>query len=412
MDKAALREYVERASSTVDSSPDLSGRNTDLRLVQPFLDALGWDVHGGDVRAEYDTGAGVVDYALLTDDRPAVLVDAVALETTASVDDVDALAGAMRAAGVDWGLVTDGHRYAFLAAGGAGIERVECTLAGLPDRHAVVSHYTRGAADDRVPESADRRRDGADALAGDREAVVADLTDRLVEATDPTLRSELVDATAAFVADLVTVMGDGKRPVPAGPTAADVPTDDADADEATVPADDESAAVDDGATDESTGSLGGTADAAIADGTVTAGNATDSSSGRDELQGDNGGGLISRRTSTDRQYVARFFDGRSSVGAIGHADPDEAMAQAVRYLNDRHALVNRLSLPWGPDDDRAVLAREPTHPDGTPMTDAVGLGDGVYLCAEFNDDGRRTVVSELAGRAGLRVMFQGDWAEA
>jgi len=398
MTEPDLGAFLERARASVAESDDLSVRNTELRLVQPFLAALGWDVHGPAVTAGVAVAADrdPVNYALSVDDRPAVFVDVVPCEDPLREADADHLAAALDAAGVSHGILTNGRSFVFLA----GDDRHQCRLDELPDRTDAVGMYTRSAAASRVKAAAERRA-AAERIAAQRGAVTDDLTERLVAAADGAAAADLAAAVDEFVDDLLaSLAADSTESIAReGATASTAAARES---EATGADTDDSDRVSDEGTDGAsdggdTAAAKGTEEGEEADGGVEA----DGASGDGESGGD------------ATEYVVRFFDGRTSVGAVGTDTPAGTTAAAVEYLNERHALDAGISLPWRPDaaDDegRAVLAHDPVHPNGRPMRESEPLSNGTYLLATLDVPSARSVVEELAGEAGLRAMFQGDW---
>jgi hypothetical protein len=395
-----LRAYVERARSAIVESDDLSLRNTELRLVQPFLDALGWDVRRPEVEADVavPSDRGPVEYALRVDGRPAVFVDVRPCEAPLREADIDRLDAALDAAGVDWGILTNGRSFVFLARDGEETERLQCRLDELPDYEDAVSMYTKAAADSRPGPAADRRA-AAERIAERRSAVAEAITETLVAAADGAAVADIADIADEFVDDLIVTLGDG-----------DVTEDSVDAP----------------ATDESATEASGEADGAVNDETATetGGDASDranrtgtaSTASDSPTAGSDGRGVDVPETTSqtdDGQFVVRFFDGRTSVGAIGTGDHVGTTASAIEHLVDQYALDSRLSLPWRPDDSddegRAVLARRPVHPDGTEMRSYRRLSNDYCLLGTLDVDSAKTVVGELAAQTGMRVMFQGDW---
>ncbi|WP_121822751.1 ICP22 family protein [Halostella salina] len=395
-----LEAFVERARASVAGSDDLSVRNTELRLVQPFLAALGWDVHGQEMTAGVTVEADrdPVNYALAVDGRPAVFVDVVACEDPLREADADRLAAALDAAGVSHGVLTNGRSFVFLARGD---DRLQCRLDELPDRTDAVAMYSRAAAASRVGDEAERRT-AAERIAAQRGPVADDVTARLVAAADGAAADDIAAAVDEFLDDLTAAWGDdapdGSPSDQDGGSRDDSGPPDVNADRPKASAPEP---VDEPAEE-------------------TREDGPEESDGDDEGQGPDDDGETTAPDSTEEadddgagEYVVRFFDGRTSVGAIGTDTPIGATAAAVEYLIEQHALDAGLSLPWRPDaaddDGRAVLAHDPVHPNGTPMRAAEPLSNGSHLLATLDAPSARTVVEELAGEAGLRTMFQGDW---
>jgi hypothetical protein len=389
MNSDELRAYVERSRDLVESSPGLSERNTQLRLVQPLLTALGWELH--QVAADYRLDAGdrqvAVDFALLCDGAPAVVI-----ETTACADDLERdqaarLGRILLDGGVDRGLLTNGREFVFVAATRNGLERFECRLADLTDNHDAVAEYSRRATERRRDEVAKRRRDAAAALADVREDVVEDLTDRLVETTGDAVAESVREETGRFVDALIESFGGA-------------------AETSAVEGDPESAA----------GSAPGTdTDSAPDENTRESeqernGDASDDREHVDEVSvrqerdvpDDALGGAVA---ADGQQYVVRFFGGRSSVWAVGHARAAMTTAQAIEYLLQRGSLETSLATPWGPDDEHALL-RDERIPNAS-----IELSNGMHLDAGVPVGVAREAIETLADQAGLRAMFQDAWSD-
>jgi len=421
-----LDRLVEAVQATLSAEGDLSAANTDLRVVLPLLKTLGWDVHGPEVVADYAVpGAAdgdetvTVDYALVLDGRPTALVVTAGTGTDLDADHGRRLGAALTAAGVDRGLVTNGRSFVFVAVEDD-LQRVRCSLAELPEQESLLSLYTKAAARRRRRQrrAQDRRRT-AERLRDRREATVERVAEALADGVDHPIADELAAVAADFVDATTEALADGahprdglgpdaagsdpdpetapsgESPVPHSPPDEDVTTTDTDGDAAgdgSVPAPD---AGSDGADD---------AGQAASDGGAT-------SRDRDPREE---AAPMARNTGAD-EYVARFFDEHSSVGAVGTATSAGAVAQTVQYLVEQHALDNRLDLPWAPEDgdaldpSTAVVNREPVHPDGDRMVSPRQIANGYHVETAMDTDAARAVVESLAKLSGLRVMFQGEW---
>jgi len=72
MQRDEIEEYVQRCQQLIESSPQMDEENTKVKLVQPFLELLGWDLYSTEVALEYTipmaSGNTHVDYALLVGD--------------------------------------------------------------------------------------------------------------------------------------------------------------------------------------------------------------------------------------------------------------------------------------------------------------------------------------------------------
>jgi hypothetical protein len=109
VERDAVAEYVADVRATLEESPSMSARTAELRVTQPLLELLGWDLQGGAVAAGYRTEGEAVSFALQPGERPRALVETVAPADELAPDDVDRLLAAMRAEGIGRALLLDGH---------------------------------------------------------------------------------------------------------------------------------------------------------------------------------------------------------------------------------------------------------------------------------------------------------------
>ena len=124
-----LAPILEKVIGTLRSGDLQREEDVKLAVILPILRALGWDETDLSIRAEYPTGPGRVDYALLSDSRPQVFVEA----KRRGALDVRAEAQLFRYAnnrGVPLLLLTDGYRWDFYLsmADGPPEERRFCSL--------------------------------------------------------------------------------------------------------------------------------------------------------------------------------------------------------------------------------------------------------------------------------------------
>lgn len=431
MKEGDLDEFVSRAQSALERSPSMDASATKLRVVLPFLKTLGWDVHGPDVVPEYSVdapdGAVTVDFALRLDGTPVAFVVADGAGSDLTPEEGKRLAAAMRAGGVEWGMATNGHAYAFLTLDGGEARRSGCDLAALPENRAVVREFTRAAAVERREERArERRRSAVEDLAEDRPTLVDAVRTALLDASDDPgpVEPELATASEAFVDGVIAALDAGDHP--ATFAEGDLPGTDGDpaaTDAAADPAGEGPATgSNDAATEPEgerppTGSDEGTTreDEANSEDETTV-TSDEETAGGSDAEASAGGrrespGIVNRSNEgrSDSEFVVRFFNGRSSVGAVGHSTHAGAMAQAIEYMVEQRALDNRLDLPWGGADGRAIVNYEPVHPDGSEMDASTQLSNGYHVDTTVDVSVSRAVVEELAENSGLRVMFRGDW---
>jgi hypothetical protein len=53
MDGEAVRNYVDQSQTLLEASPQMDEENTKVKLIQPFVDLLGWNFHSTEVQLEY-----------------------------------------------------------------------------------------------------------------------------------------------------------------------------------------------------------------------------------------------------------------------------------------------------------------------------------------------------------------------
>lgn len=119
MNVGEVEEFVQRSQQLIEASPQMAEETTKVRLIQPFLELLGWDLYSTEVEPEYTvpmaTGSTHVDYALLIGDSPVVFVEVKPLRTDLSDGNVTQLRSYMRQElDVDWGILTNGSVFEVL----------------------------------------------------------------------------------------------------------------------------------------------------------------------------------------------------------------------------------------------------------------------------------------------------------
>ena len=88
--------------------------NTRRKLIDPLLELLGWDISSSEVILEYPIKIGSrtinVDFALSTDGKPSVFVEAKSFSTSLSEDYSDQIISYCRVEGVRWAGLTNGRQ--------------------------------------------------------------------------------------------------------------------------------------------------------------------------------------------------------------------------------------------------------------------------------------------------------------
>ncbi|MFC4543713.1 hypothetical protein ACFO5R_17440 [Halosolutus amylolyticus] len=404
-----LRSFATRYRALVDSSPPTSRRETRAWLVDPLLETLGWDVHADSCLAGRVVDGTRFEYVCTIDAIPALFVAVEPFAESLERDRASAICQTMAWTGIDRTIYTNGRRLVLLA-GSSDVDQFSCRLAAIDDYESSLTHFTI----DRLGRRLERhsRDHVARRLALDRSSLVDSIVDDLVAVSGSTYENEFESATDRFIERLVASFASETTALPAAdgsdidagvsiqftdpvagrddpPQSGDVP-----ADESTGTTQADAAAADDRAGSDDADDRAGTR-------AGEAGGDTDGSTDDDSDGDDNGG------TDGDDEYVVRFFNDRGSIGAIGHSTPERALVYAAEYCFDRG--LSGVDLPWGPDEGETVLNDRPVHSDGTPMTAAAQLSNGLYLNTGGSVDDRAARVSALASRSGLRAMLTGDW---
>lgn len=112
-------------------------------------------------------------------------------------------------------------------------------------------------------------------------------------------------------------------------------------------------------------------------------------------------------TDADGSYVARFFGGSSSVGAVGTASPRSTTVGVVRYLLENQNLRRSVTFPWEVETGTAVVAEQ--RPSEAWIALEHPSAADVYVRPIDDPSTAKAAIEGLAEAVGLRVMFQGDW---
>lgn len=115
MSERDIESYIERSKSLLEEAPQIGEENTKVKLVQPLIELLGWEVYSSEVDLEYPMqigrGNAGADYALQLEGAPVVFIEAKASDSALNDSDRRQLASYMRQKGVDWGLLTNGNQF-------------------------------------------------------------------------------------------------------------------------------------------------------------------------------------------------------------------------------------------------------------------------------------------------------------
>ncbi len=401
-----LREFLARTRTLVDTAPPSTRQETRAWLVDPLLETLGWDIHAESCRTDTTVDGSHFEYVCTIESIPALFVAIEPYSDSLDRERASAICQTMAWTGIDRAIYTNGRQLLFLA-GTSDVEQFSCPLTAIDDHEQSVEHYTNARLSRRLERHS--RHHVARQFAVERPALAEAIVDHLTAVGGPTYETEFESATDRFLEGLVASFAtdDGVRPG----------VDDSKAETGISVQFRESVGTDSQPDETGLGDANGPAlpeedsvtrsrERSPADG-EEAERAASPDAADDETSPD------STPKSDDGEYVVRFFNDRTSIGAIGHGSPEQALVHAAEYCFDRG--LSGVTVPW-PDTDESVddsdgtiLNENPTHADGRPMAAAEQLSNGLYLNTTGDAADHAARVEALASRAGLRAMVTGDW---
>ncbi len=108
-------DWWQRVWSALQGDSDLPEEATKQRIIEPTLAYLGWDLYGTEVQREYPVDEGgrdeAVDYGLLDEGRPLVLVEAKRLKSLLGEKEARKVLGYARLEETRWCVLTNGRRW-------------------------------------------------------------------------------------------------------------------------------------------------------------------------------------------------------------------------------------------------------------------------------------------------------------
>lgn len=370
MDRSAIDEYIRRCQQLIESSPQMDEENTKVKLVQPFLELLGWDLYSTEVTLEYTipmaSGSTHVDYALLVGDSPVVFVEAKPARSTLTDNEVKQLQSYMRQElDVDWGILTNGKSFEVLTKdrhwnGGEEVSVVQFNLDDLTENPDVLELLTkdsiRSGKSDEIAEQVAQTNRAIRNLQENEDSVTESVTEAVKNEIGE-ITIDLEEQSREFVQNLVSVLreqrhfvSDKSKKDPDSPPIPQINTPDENADVEV-----------------------------------------------EQRQG----------------YVIQFSD--STVIPKGstevHTQQKKNMGAAVDYLIEEYGLVDEVEIPHFPPRARknCSINNEPVHPNGEEMRGAYELTNGYFLHTSLNTRGKKTRLRDLAEQVGLSVEFLCQW---
>ena len=112
LDIYKVNDFVRSTKKFAQTDMMSSEANTKKKIVEPLLELLGWDMRSNEVRLEYPVRIGTkpnyVDYALILERKPVVLVEAKAFDVILTSDHSRQIISYGRVEDVQWVVLTNG----------------------------------------------------------------------------------------------------------------------------------------------------------------------------------------------------------------------------------------------------------------------------------------------------------------
>jgi predicted type IV restriction endonuclease len=352
-----VEEYLDRSTSLIDSAPQMGEENTKVKLIQPLIELLGWDLFSSEVELEYPIQIGQgharADYALLLDGSPVVFIEAKGCDTTLSEKNRRQLGSYMRQKGADWGLLTNGHSFDILRREEESSIPKEVSLATFPIEELRANWNVLRLLSRNLIESGEARDGGRDIIIRNRaigelqsgkEEISNEVAQVVVDRVGDELTQEIEIESKAFVDNLIQIIRHDRKTT--GP--------------------DEPIPVSNGSTS-------------------------------DEIK---------------NRYVTSLHQDGTEVW-VGSADSQaDAMAGVMTALIEDHGLTNELDLPYIPGQKKAILNTEPKHPTGEEMRLYRQIADGYFLYVALDKGSKTRYVNQFAEYCGLTVEYNGTWEDS
>lgn len=215
-----LEEYVDRSTSLIENSPQMGEENTKVKLIQPLIELLGWDVYSADVELEYPMQIGRgntrADYALQLEGAPVVFIEAKGCDSTLSDSDKSQLTSYMRQKGVDWGLLTNGRTFEILKRRNESDRPDEVSLAEF-DLDELNSNWSvmkllskelvRSGEADTIAHRIEARKRAVRRLKSDKEDVAERVAKLVIDEVGDELAQEIESESKEFVDGLIDSLG-------------------------------------------------------------------------------------------------------------------------------------------------------------------------------------------------------------
>lgn len=231
MDQDSLSRYVERSQDLIKNSPQMDEQNTRRKIIEPFLEILGWDMLTKEVELEYPvtmgSGTKKVDYALMLEETPVVFVEAKGVDSTVTDSHRDQLRSYLRQTGVNWGLLTNGKEFEVLKrkTGGTRPEEISLgtfPLGELPQKTRILQALFRDSIDtgesEEIAKQIESSRRAANKLRQNKERISSQIIQLITDEIGESVSQTIEDGAKQFIDVLaVTLEEQEKEEIPFTP---------------------------------------------------------------------------------------------------------------------------------------------------------------------------------------------------
>lgn len=367
MDEEAVREFVDDAQSILKASPQMDEANTKAAVLRNFLDLLGWTIPDN-TQLEYSVKAFgrtfKVDYALVLESTPVAFLEAKGVDTTLTQDHKEQIQEYMKSEDVNLGILTNGAEYVFFRRQVIDtkvnvVPLVEISIEELPKRITILRAFTTNAIQNdewqKILNRISELKEARTTLENDKDDLADEIAELLTGTVSPAISAPAESQAKEMIDRLIRDIDDEINP-------------------------------------ESTSSSLGEEQS-----TEEPGEDDTKSAGR------KGGAPF----DTAGRYVIKISDSDNIVAAVSGKTQTEAMVDATDYLIEYHNLTSKISIPWVPAQDKAIINDESEWEDADPLYQP--LSDGYYLDTKMNKNGKKREIRRMAGVCGVGATFDGDW---
>lgn len=378
MDEEAVRKYVQRAQSIIESSPQMDEANTKAAVLQDFLEVLGWEIPTN-TQLEYPVKAFgktyKVDYALVSDGTPVAFIEAKGVDTPLTERHREQLAAYLKNEDVNWGILTNGREYEFYQRRIVNSKvtvtaLAEARLEILIERLTILEAYTTAAIQtgdsEKIATRINQLKEAKESLETEKDELAAEITELVIESVSDVISSQAESEAKEMIDRLVQEI---ETKIESDSTSSQIRNS---GDSASGTTESEESTLGEEATDRSTN------------------------------------GSTDRVFDTSGRYIVRFSTDRDEIVVVSGQKQHEAMVEAATYLIENYDLLEQIGpLPWIPGRKKAIINDTPEWEEAAP--EYRKLGDECYLDTKLSKSAKKREIRRMAGKCGLGVTFEGDW---